>query len=60
MEFFASPFLVREWEVTDKSGTKKETLRLDMMGSSSKQYIGADVLVFNTGAWWTDDITSKG
>ncbi|KAH0904839.1 hypothetical protein HID58_044342 [Brassica napus] len=60
VEFFASPFLVREWEVTDKSGTKKETLRLDMMGSSSKQYIGADVLVFNTGAWWTDDITSKG
>nr|VDD52880.1 unnamed protein product [Brassica oleracea] len=60
VEFFASPFLVREWEVTDKNGTKKETLRLDMMGSSSKQYIGADVLVFNTGAWWTDDITSKG
>ncbi|KAK4755238.1 hypothetical protein SAY87_008995 [Trapa incisa] len=60
VEFFVSPFLVREWEVSDKSGHKKETLRLDLVGQSCDQYKGADIIVFNTGHWWTHDKTSKG
>ncbi|VVA97353.1 unnamed protein product [Arabis nemorensis] len=60
VEFYASSFLVREWEVADKNGTKKETLRLDLVGKSSEQYRGADILVFNTGHWWTHEKTSKG
>lgn len=55
-----SPFLVQEGEMTDKNGTKKETLRLDLVGKSSSQYKDADILVFNTGHWWTHDKTSKG
>ncbi|XP_073150704.1 protein trichome birefringence-like [Henckelia pumila] len=60
VEFFVSPFLVQEWEVSSKNGTKKETLRLDMVGSSAEKYISADVIVFNTGHWWTHEKTSKG
>ncbi|KAG7580959.1 PC-Esterase [Arabidopsis suecica] len=59
VEFFASPFLVQEWEVTEKNGTK-ETLRLDLVRKSSEQYRGADILVYNTGHWWTHEKTSKG
>lgn len=55
-----SPFLVQEWEMPDKNGTKKETLRLDLVGRSSDQYKDADIIVFNTGHWWTHDKTSKG
>lgn len=55
-----SPFLVQEGEMTDKNGTKKETLRLDLVGQSSSQYKDADIIIFNTGHWWTHDKTSKG
>ncbi|MED6130439.1 hypothetical protein PIB30_000939 [Stylosanthes scabra] len=60
VELFVSPFLVQEWEVPDKNGTKKETLRLDLVGRSSDQYKDADIIVFNTGHWWTHDKTAKG
>ncbi|XP_004497886.1 protein trichome birefringence-like [Cicer arietinum] len=60
IEFFVLPFLVQEWEVLVKNGTKKETLRLDLVGRSSDQYKDADIIIFNTGHWWTHDKTSKG
>lgn len=60
VEFFVSPFLVRESETKDKNGTKKETLRLDLLGTSADQYKGADIVIFNTGHWWTHDKTAKG
>ncbi|KAJ6362030.1 hypothetical protein OIU78_002437 [Salix suchowensis] len=60
IEFFVSPFLVQEWEMPVKDGSKKETLRLDLVGRSSSQYKSADIIVFNTGHWWTHDKTSKG
>ncbi|KAI3446410.1 hypothetical protein Pfo_003075 [Paulownia fortunei] len=60
VEFFVSPFLVQEWEVADKNGTKKETLRLDLVSSSADKYKDADIIVFNTGHWWTHEKTSKG
>ncbi|WJX11310.1 hypothetical protein P8452_01936 [Trifolium repens] len=60
VELFVSPFLVQEWETPVKNGTKKETLRLDLVGRSSNQYKDADIIIFNTGHWWTHDKTSKG
>lgn len=52
--------MVQEWETMDKNGTKKETLRLDRVGQLSDQYKGAEIIVFNTGHWWTHDKTYKG
>ncbi|XP_071720032.1 protein trichome birefringence-like [Rutidosis leptorrhynchoides] len=60
VEFYVAPFLVQEWEAKDKNGTKKETLRLDLISNSAYQYKTADVVVFNTGHWWTHEKTSKG
>ncbi|XP_055808980.1 protein trichome birefringence-like [Solanum dulcamara] len=60
VEFFASPFLVQQWEVADEKGGKKETLRLDLIGESADKYKDADILVFNTGHWWTHEKTSLG
>lgn len=60
MEFFVSPFLVLEWETPDINGLKKETLRLDVIGRLSDKYKTADIIVFNTGHWWTHEKTSKG
>ncbi|KAK6937048.1 PC-Esterase [Dillenia turbinata] len=60
VEFFSSPFLVQQWEVLNKNGSKKETLRLDLIETSSDKYSSADFIVFNTGHWWTHEKTAKG
>jgi len=46
--------------VDEGNGTKKETLRLDLIESSAPKFKEADVIVFNTGHWWTHEKTSKG
>ncbi|KAK4492427.1 hypothetical protein RD792_003232 [Penstemon davidsonii] len=51
VEYIRSAFLVQEWEVLGANGTKKETLRLDLVDNSFDTYKDADVLVFNTGHW---------
>ncbi|KAK8958610.1 hypothetical protein KSP40_PGU019608 [Platanthera guangdongensis] len=60
IQFYRSPFLVQEWEMPDSDGRKKETLRLDIIERSSSGYKDADIIVFNTGHWWTHEKTSKG
>ena len=60
IEFFRSPFLVQEWEVPGQKGSKKETLRLDLVERSCDKYKNADVLIFNTGHWWTHEKRMEG
>ncbi|CAM0913879.1 unnamed protein product [Alopecurus aequalis] len=60
VEFFRSPFLVQEWETRVSNGNKKETLRLDIVEQSSPKYKDADIIIFNTGHWWTHEKTSLG
>ncbi|KAE8713158.1 Protein trichome birefringence [Hibiscus syriacus] len=43
----------------DGHGTKKETLRLDLVGRSSDKYKSADTHIQH-GHWWTHEKTSKG
>ncbi|XP_010268038.1 PREDICTED: protein trichome birefringence-like 4 [Nelumbo nucifera] len=60
IEFFRSPFLVQEWKINDSTGARKETLRLDLIHGSSSKYFNADIIIFNTGHWWTHQKTSRG
>uniref|UniRef100_A0A1J3FYH3 Protein trichome birefringence-like 2 n=1 Tax=Noccaea caerulescens TaxID=107243 RepID=A0A1J3FYH3_NOCCA len=55
VDFVGSPFLVRESSFKGENGTKLETLRLDLMDKTTPMYRDADILVFNTGHWWTHD-----
>ncbi|KAL8139583.1 hypothetical protein V2J09_005604 [Rumex salicifolius] len=60
IEYIKSPFLVQRWRVKDFQGKRiKETLRLDLM-QEIPSYVSADIIVFNTGHWWTHHKTKKG
>lgn len=59
VDFVSSPFLVRELSVNGTKGPL-ETLRLDLMDQTTSMYADADVVVFNTGHWWTHEKTARG
>ncbi|XP_057774569.1 protein trichome birefringence-like 2 [Salvia miltiorrhiza] len=59
VDFVSSPFLVKESSFNGKNGSV-ETLRLDLMDATTSMYHDADVLIFNTGHWWTHEKTSRG
>lgn len=41
-------------------GSEDERLRLDILDETTLAYREADVIVFNTGHWWTHEQTSRG
>ncbi|TKY58670.1 trichome birefringence 2 [Spatholobus suberectus] len=59
VDFVVSPFVVQESTFKGKNGSF-DTLRLDLMDRTTTRYWDANVIVFNTGHWWTHDKTSKG
>lgn len=54
VEFYRSVFLVQPG-LAPKHGPKraKSSLHLDKMDEISKEWIDSDILIFNTGHWWT-------
>ncbi|GFP88016.1 protein trichome birefringence-like 2 [Phtheirospermum japonicum] len=59
VDFVSSPFLVQESSFNGKNGSF-ETLRLDLLDGTTSMYHDADVIIFNTGHWWTHEKTSRG
>ncbi|XP_020217798.1 protein trichome birefringence-like 2 [Cajanus cajan] len=59
VDFVSSPFIVQESTFKGINGSF-ETLRLDLMDQTATTYHDADIIVFNTGHWWTHEKTSRG
>ncbi|KAL2339684.1 hypothetical protein Fmac_007624 [Flemingia macrophylla] len=54
IDFYRSVFLVRPGSVPKHAPQRvKTTLRLDKMDDISHDWIDSDILVFNSGHWWT-------
>nr|CCI55362.1 PH01B035L11.7 [Phyllostachys edulis] len=60
VDFIRSIFLVKELISESKSGAVDRKLRLDELDGATPAYRTADIVVFNTGHWWTHSKTSRG
>lgn len=60
VEFVRSHFLVREGVRVNAQGNSNPTLSIDRIDKTASRWLRADILVFNTGHWWTHGKTSRG
>ncbi|XP_039043027.1 protein trichome birefringence-like 10 [Hibiscus syriacus] len=60
VEYYRAPFLVAQGSAPRGAPKAvKMTLRLDLMDRTWRRWVDADVLVFNTGHWWSHDKTTN-
>lgn len=55
-----SHFLVKEGIRINARGNSNPTLSVDRVDKSAERWKRADILVFNTGHWWTHRKTARG
>ncbi|TQE08564.1 hypothetical protein C1H46_005870 [Malus baccata] len=60
VEFVRSHFLVKEGVRINAQGSSNPTLSIDQIDKTAKRWKRADILVFNTGHWWTHGKTARG
>ncbi|WOK92683.1 protein trichome birefringence-like 5 [Canna indica] len=60
IEFVRSHFLVKEGVRINRLGNSNPTLMIDRIDKTANRWRKADILVFNTGHWWTHGKTARG
>ncbi|XP_058113659.1 protein trichome birefringence-like 5 [Magnolia sinica] len=60
VEFCRSHFLVKEGIRLNSKGQSNPTLLIDRIDKTYSRWKRADILVFNTGHWWTHGKTARG
>ncbi|KAL6962360.1 Protein trichome berefringence-like 7 [Sarracenia purpurea var. burkii] len=54
VDFYRSVFLVQRGSVPKRAPKRvKSTIKLDVLDEISKEWIDSDILIFNSGHWWT-------